>query len=269
MKNISLDKYLCVKCGQCVAVCPSHIFRRTTPNVYPVCTDYASEVCISCNHCQAVCPVGAIKVDGIGTDDCLSMSRDSVPRFEHIENLARARRSIRCYTDAAVEDKEIESLLDIVRYAPSARNGLPVKWIAVNNRKKVKELAGYVATWAETQLNSELLLAEWKSGNDPFFRGAPCVLAAYTNETAMWPVVDASIAVATLDLCATAKRLGSCWAGYFVRAAQSETDKAKINGWLGLKSDETVQGALMLGHCGEVTYQRIPYRPEAELRWIR
>jgi nitroreductase len=134
----------------------------------------------------------------------------------------------------------------------------------------VLELAALVAEWSKTQLpQSELLVAEWNRKGDPFFRGAPCVAAAYTDETAIWPVVDTAIAVETLDLCAAAKHLGSCWAGYFVHAAQSAGYKVKINDYLGLNANETVHGGLMIGYPGSVTYQRMPYRPETAVKWIQ
>jgi ferredoxin len=269
MAEITIDKYLCVKCGQCIVACPARIYQRKSPNDYPSAASYAEEVCIGCAHCLAVCPVGAITVDGKTNADCVSFADGSVPRFEQIANLARLRRSIRSYSDKPMDNGTIEQMLDVVRYAPTAINGLPVKWIAVNGRKKVLELAALVSEWSKTQLpKSALLLAEWERGGDPFFRGAPCVIIAYTDETAVWPVVDATIAVETLDLCAAAKHLGSCWAGYFVRAAQSKESKGAINAWLGLKDNETAQGGLMLGHTGTVAYQRIPYRPELSLRWI-
>ena len=109
----------------------------------------------------------------------------------------------------------------------------------------------------------------WDSGGDPIFRGAPCVIGTYTHDaTAHWSPMDATIAVETLDLCASAMRLGTCWAGLFVRAAQS-SEKDTINKWLGLNEGETIHGGLMIGHIGEETYQRIPHRPEAPKIWIR
>jgi len=144
-----------------------------------------------------------------------------------------------------------------------------VKWVIVNSAEKVRELAGLVMDWIKEQPKSERLVEGWNQGYDPIFRGAPCVIGAYTDETAsQWATVDTTIAVETLDLCATAMRLGACWAGIFVRAAQS-TQKPVLNKWLGLRETDTLHGGLMLGHTGEETYQRIPYRPEAPKIWIR
>ncbi|MDR0336076.1 MAG: nitroreductase family protein [Planctomycetaceae bacterium] len=263
MKKIILDKYLCVRCGQCIGACPARLFDRPTLNDYPETIENADEFCISCHHCLAVCPVHALSIDGIDGTMCLDFVRESFPRFEHIATLARMRRSIRRYADKPLEKQVIEQLLDVVRWAPSAKNKLPVKWLVVNNRNKVLELEELVVQW----LRSQPQLSNVREVNEPngIFRGAPCVVVAYTDATALWPAMDTAIAVETLDLCATAMRLGACWAGYFIRASQNDPT---INRWLGLSETEIVHGGLMLGYIGDEAYQRVPYRPELELRWI-
>jgi len=226
-------------------------------------------MCIGCYHCVASCPAGGLTVGGIGRDDCLEYEKNVAVRFEHIAHLIRSRRSIRRYSDKPVTDQTIEQLLDVARWAPTAKNGLPVKWVIINSAKKVHELAGLVMDWIKEQPKSERMVEAWSKGNDPIFRGAPCVIGAYTDDnTAQWSPIDTAIAVETLDLCATVKRLGTCWAGIFVRAAQS-SHKSVLNQWLGLSGTETIHGGLMLGHLGDETYHRIPHRPEAQKIWIR
>ena len=268
MQKIILDQNLCVRCGQCTLVCPSHLLQRKTNKDYPACVEGAEEICLGCHHCVAACPGGALTVGGIGSGDCLEYDKTAVIRFEHIAYLARKRRSIRRYSDKPLEDRVIEQLLDVARWAPTAKNGLPVKWVIINNAAKVRELAGMVMDLIKKQPKTERMVANWNKGGDPVFRGAPCVIGAYTNdESASWSPIDTAIAVETLDLCAAAMRLGTCWAGIFIRAAQSP-DKP-LNKWLGLNKTETIHGGLMIGHVGEEGYQRIPHRPEAQKIWIR
>jgi nitroreductase/NAD-dependent dihydropyrimidine dehydrogenase PreA subunit len=263
MAKIVLDKYLCVRCGQCVGTCPARLLQRNSVNEYPSVVANAEQHCISCCHCLSVCPVGAISVNGINSGMCLEIVKDNLPRFEHIATLARMRRSIRRYDDRPLENRVIEQILDVVRWTPSAMNGLPVKWLVINYREKVLELEKLVAQWFQRQPDSQHSRNLYEE--NAVFRGAPCVVAAYTNSTAIWPVVDAVIAIETLDLCAAAMRLGSCWAGYFIRAAQNDQE---IKKQLGLAESETIQGALMLGYSRDEAYQRIPYRPELDIRWI-
>lgn len=266
MDKIVIDKYSCVRCGQCSASCPSFLIRQETHNDYPSVIPKAEDFCISCNHCVAVCPVGAVTVGNVTSEMCEPVIKESFPRFDHIATLARMRRSIRRYADKPLDDRVIAQMLDVVRWAPTAKNGLPVKWLVVNSREKILELTELVLDWLQTQPGGEGLKSAWDRGIDPIFRGAPCLVAAYTRKDAMWPDVDTTIAVETLDLCVTAMRLGSCWAGYFVRTAQNDP---KINQWFELDTDCTIRGGLMIGHIGDEVYQKMPYRPELDIHWVR
>jgi nitroreductase/Pyruvate/2-oxoacid:ferredoxin oxidoreductase delta subunit len=268
MPKITHDRNLCIRCGQCTLACPNRIFERPTNKDFPNVAG-AVDACVSCYHCVASCAAGALTVDGVGVNDCLDFDSAAAVRFEHIAHLVRKRRSIRRYADKPLDNRVIEQLLDVVRWAPSAKNGLPIKWVIVNSTAKVRELAGIVMEWVKKQPGAERMVEVWNKGDDPVFRGAPCVIGAYTsNISAHWSEIDTAIAVETLDLCATAMRLGTCWAGIFVRAAQSQ-DRPTINKWLGLEETETIHGGLMLGHIGEETYRRIPHRPEAPKIWIK
>jgi nitroreductase len=223
------------------------------------------ERCISCNHCIAICPVNAISVNGLDSSDCDLFLAGIYPRLEHIMTLVQMRRSIRNYSDVPVERSQVEQLLNAMRWAPTAKNRLPVKWLVINGREKVVELGGLVIDWFRRLKGVEEMIAAWEEGRDPIFRGAPCVVAAYTTADATWAAVDCSIAMQTLDYCATAMRLGTCWAGYFIHAAQKDKE---INNWLGLERNEEIHAALMIGNTGGEFYQKIPPRPELKIKWI-
>lgn len=266
MRNIQIDKAHCIKCGQCVLTCPGALFIQESPQDFPQTVEKAGEWCIGCAHCVASCPVGVIAIDEIDQAACQTISKDGIPRFEHIANLVRMRRSIRNYSEQPLERSKLEQVLDVVRWAPTARNGLSVRWLVADNRETVMELASLVIEWMRPIDSFKIIVEEWDRGEDRIMRGAPALVIAYTDTDALWPVVDSTIAVETLDLCATAMRLGCCWAGYFVLAAQNF--KEKINERLGLSEAQTVQGALMLGYPGNEAYQRIPWRKELDLRWL-
>ena len=268
MPKITLDRNLCMQCGQCTLVCPNRLLQRQTNKDYPACVSGADDICIGCQHCVAACPGGALNVGGVGSHDGLEFDKTAVIRFEHLAHLIRKRRSIRRYSDKPLESRAIEQLLDVVRWSPTAKNGLSLKWVIINNAKKVRELAGLVMDGTKTMPHTERMVEAWNQGDDPVFRGAPCVVGAYVDDlTSHWSPIDAAIAIGTLDLCATAMRLGTCWAGIFVKAAQASGKP--INKWLGLNESETIHGGLMIGHIGEEIYQRIPHRPEAPKIWIQ
>ncbi|MGL6226437.1 MAG: nitroreductase family protein [Thermoguttaceae bacterium] len=265
MPKIIVDKSSCVPCGLCVLTCPNGLFVRPTEDSTPELLLGAEELCIKCAHCVAACPVGAIQIDDITQTQCHSIPRTSLPRFEHVATLVRTRRSIRHFREKLLTRAEIEQLLDVVRWAPSARNRLPLKWIVVHGPDKVHELGQVMVDWMQDKEPFQRQVAAWNEGKDLILRSAPVLIVAYSDEKDDWGDVDGAIAVQSLDYCAVAKRYATCWAGYFIRAAQNDP---KTQDWLGLKKGEKVRGALMIGYPGEETYNRIPHRKEATTSWI-
>ncbi len=266
MPRIEVDKYLCVGCERCVLSCPNRLFHVEGAKNIPEPIPDAGEKCISCYHCVAICPVRGISVGNVSGRQCEPIPTDAVPRFEHIATLLRSRRSIRRFSAKPLDERTLEQMLDVVRWAPTARNLLPVKWVVVNGRDKMRELGSLTAEWMRTVEGGLGLAQAWDDGVDHLLRGAPCLAVAYTEEDALWPEVDCTIAVETLDLSAAAMRIGACWAGYFIQAARHSQP---INRWLGLSETQTVQAALMLGYTDIEIYGHIPVRPELDVRYIR
>ena len=262
---IQINRTQCVRCGQCFLSCPNQLFAHNNHNESPLIASWAADVCIQCGHCVAGCPAGAIAVNRMGPEDCQTIPRESVPRFEHIATLVRMRRSIRNFKEQPLETAKLEALLDVVCWAPTARNLQPIKWTVVQGREKMLELGQLTADAMRTQEHYKRQVEAWDNGNDVILRGAPTMVIASTGAEAILPEIDCTIAIETLDLCAVTMQLGSCWAGYFIRAAQVSP---AIQSWLRLKTGEKVQAALLLGYPNLENYKRIPFRNELEIEWI-
>lgn len=115
----------------------------------------------------------------------------------------RGRKSVRSYTDRAVEREKIEQILEAGRLSPSA-----------NNRQEWKFI---VVTRPETR--QKLVRAAMNQG---FIGQAPVVLAACATESDKVMMcghptyaVDVSIAFAYMLLQAYELGLGTCWIGAF------------------------------------------------------
>lgn len=265
MHSIQIQSSGCLRCGRCVAVCPCYLFRQESSSSSTTLSPKSEDHCVGCLHCAAMCPAGVITVDGKNHEHCVPVSTATIPSFEQIATLATMRRSIRCYQPQPVDKDTLSQLMNVLRWSPTARNGLPVKWVIVNRRDLVIELLEMVIDWMKTQPECVPIVRAWENGVDIVGRGAPCIALAYTDETALWPVMDATIAATTLDLCAAAQKLGSCWAGFFVRAAQHFRP---IPQKLGLTDTQTIQAGLLLGYPDKEVYTRIPWRPELDIRWM-
>ena len=67
----------------------------------------------------------------------------------------------------------------------------------------------------------------------------------------------------TFELLAITEGLGSCWAGFFFRAASHWPPLQEA---LELPAGNTITGAMMTGYPKH-PYQRIPLRNEARITW--
>jgi nitroreductase len=109
-------------------------------------------------------------------------------------DLLERRRSIRKYTDRAVEPEKVEALIEAALRSPSGRGINPWEFILVQDRGLLSKLA------------------EAKQHGAAFLKGAPLGIVVCANpEKSDTFVEDASIASIIIQLAAESLGLGSCW----------------------------------------------------------
>jgi len=140
--------------------------------------------------------------------------------MELIEGL-RTRRSIRSYQEKDVPDDIIEELLDIARWAPSATNSQPWRFIIIKDKERKARLRGGLRD-AVVSFSKHIL-------------EAPVVIVAWYEPSLMlkrYQVSDVSNALTYFLLAAHAKGLGTCWIGWFsedrVKTVLNLPKKAKV-----------------------------------------
>jgi nitroreductase len=108
--------------------------------------------------------------------------------------LLESRRSIRKYTDRAVEPEKVQLLIEAALRSPSGRGINPWEFIIVEDRQILAKLA------------------EAKQHGAAFLKGAPLGIVVCANpEKSDTFVEDASIASIIIQLAAESLGLGSCW----------------------------------------------------------
>jgi nitroreductase len=138
----------------------------------------------------------------------------------------RDRRSIRRYQRKGVPDEKLMQVLEAGRWAPSAHNSQPRKFIMIKDEKTRKELAR---------------IAPYGS----FLAEAPVAIAVVIDPSlSNHPVEDGAAATQNMLLAAHALGLGSCWIGSY---GSGYEDSAKRI--LGIPDDKRLLSLISLGYA--------------------
>lgn len=272
MTLIRINQKSCNQDGFCAAVCPSQIIDFQKGR-YPSLKPGTEAACIRCGHCVAVCPTGSLDHNAMAAEQCPPVQAGMKLSAESTEHFLRSRRSIRVYKNMAVEPSRLERLIRMARYAPSGRNTQGVGWLVLGQPDELRRIAASVADWMRWVIDNDpetvaamhldKILAYWEKGIDSIFRGAPVVIVAHAEEENPRALTTCTIALTYLELAATGLRLGCCWAGYLMKAAD---DYPPLPQALALPEGHRCYGAMMVGYP-RYTYHRLPLRNEPKITW--
>lgn len=145
------------------------------------------------------------------------------------------RRSIRHYKQQEVPEKDLEEIIDLARFAASAANAQPLRYIIIRSDSLVKSVFDNVA-WA----------AYVKPLRTPIWNeSAPkCFIAVTAPAVKIDSALpDAGAAIQSLMLAAYEKGLGTCWIGAF--------DRIKIDELLAMPNNRQVIFLVAIGYPDE------------------
>jgi nitroreductase len=140
----------------------------------------------------------------------------------------KGRRSIRSYRPKAIPDEVLNQVLEAGRWAPSASNFQPWKFVVVRD-DKVKEELARTATYGS------------------FLTDAPAAIAVVIDPwSSNHPVEDGAAATQNMLLAAHALGLGSCWIGCYNSSYEGQARRI-----LGVPDDRRLLSLISLGYPAE------------------
>ena len=140
----------------------------------------------------------------------------------------KERRSVRKYEPKTVPEEELTQILEAGRWAPSASNAQPWKFIVVRDEKVKSELAR-VAVYGR------------------FLAEAPAAIAVVIDPQASnHPVEDGAAATQNMLLAAHALGLGTCWIGSYDSAYEERAKQV-----LGIPGDKRLLSLISVGYPAE------------------
>lgn len=175
--------------------------------------------------------------------------------------LIKTRRSIRQYEDKEIDEDTIKEIIEAGKYAPSAENRQPWKFIVITNKKLIQELSNEIKKQLtlilrkrfikKTSLAKELkdqnvkqfISAIAYSEEDKIFFNAPVVVFIVTEDK---PMYDESCACCAQNimLAAHSKGIGSCWIGFAHIIDEDQTIIDKI----GIPKNHHISATITLGY---------------------
>lgn len=177
----------------------------------------------------------------------------------------KERRSVRQFTEAKVDEAQLEAILEAGLFAPSAHNQQPWHFTLITNAELLRDMNHLAKETAKTS-NIEFLQ---KIGNNPDFHvfyKAPALIVVSGDDGAMNPKADTAAAAQNMLLAAESLGLGACWIG-MLRLCVGQGGERFV------KAFELPEGyspyfAIAIGHKAH-TGQHAPSRKPNKVNYIR
>ena len=307
---VKIDEKKCVGCGICVKHCPTQTLALTEKDAdgrrfakFVAMGDYFTKICIACHNCEVICPHGALEfphyyqvdkgywktgfdypdVDHNGFPN--PFMEKKTPEFNKIEDrLTEAekviykRRSVRLYKKKEVPREAIHRIIEAGRFAPSAGNGQPWRFLVIRDPKLLLEINEATINWttkmsklyqgknfwrqvlkntlavvrpkAIDQRPMLAMQALYENGRrDVFFGAKTCILVLQNSLGISNPYFDAGICSQNMVLAAHSMGLGTCYVGFISSGMGMDGELKKIKKRLGVKWPyNTVATAITIGY---------------------
>ena len=257
---IVIDENKCIKCFECVRICPTSSLYKKHENLQMA--KDAAVRCIRCAHCLAICPEDAITIPCYTDESEITPIPDFKLDPETILNFMRARRSTRLFKPDPVDKKDLEILINAARYAPSGHNDQTSEFTIITG-KRVKEIKDTIIQEISPVLKSlpddpvaaaerlknflpkassdmiismlgimrELVQVMAAGGRDRLFWDAPAlIIISAKKESSGFPAAleNACLSAAYLMLMAEAIDLGTCSMGILIYSLELSRKVKKL-----------------------------------------
>lgn len=260
---ININKEKCIGCLTCIAVCPFTALSEEEGTPYLA----KPMACLKCMHCAAACPKEAItygEASAVLQQEPQLIGENFADELK--EHILR-RRSYRHFSERPVARDLIEEALELVSWAPSAKNQHTTKWIIIDSRETIDKIMDHILDHAKSTGVSPEIVSEYEIGKNVVMGNASTLLLAYARDTAISPETDTAIAMTTAELYLQSKGVGTCWAGYLKRMCNSVPAIKELLPQL--PKDHSFYGAFMMGYPEDEEYLYIPERiKRADIEWV-
>ncbi len=192
----------------------------------------------------------------------------------------KERRSIRNYLDKEVPKEIIEEIIEAGKYAPSAENRQPWKFIVITDKVLIKELSEEIKKQIGTMLKQRrkwkrkfkeledkevltFLQAVAMAKKDIIFYEAPVVIFIVTEDE-MFNDESCACCAQNMMLAAWSMGIGSCWIGF----AKFLEGNKKMMEKIGVPEGHHISACLIFGYPASVPKPQLRNPMADVIKWI-
>ncbi|MFP4225273.1 MAG: nitroreductase family protein [Desulfobacterales bacterium] len=308
----------CTQCKACVDTCPTSCLQWDAEKKQPYATglDGIELACIACNNCEAVCPGDCIRMRGeyrvlegryktpedkfgemsfprpFGENDAHRSYEEIARDLTETEKMLYERRSIRLFKNKPVPREILQRLVEAGRFAPSAGNGQPFKFLVVTdpetisavdkqcakvltmikkaylgNGKLRKSLISLLSAISANKWDQRPIAAMEKvnQNNDSITFGAPVVIHVLKDKRGIsHPDICTALAAHNMVLAAHSLGLGTCYIGFI---ASTIPYAPRVRKMLGIEYPYELVTSICVGYP-KLKYDRPVARGQVPVEWI-
>jgi len=193
----------------------------------------------------------------------------------------KERRSTRLFKEIPLDKSTINSIIQVGKFAPSAKNSQPWQFIVITNKETIQELSLQVKYEIKKILRRRVIYQIFNpdlrkketlqslygltmAKKDVIFHEAPVVVFIVTKK-GVFNDESCACCAENMMLAAHSLEIGSCWIGFAHFLGQNKRVLERI----GVPKNMHIAAALIFGHPTE-TNKKIPIRkPMADvINWI-
>ena len=170
-----------------------------------------------------------------------------------IENIL-TRRSIRKYTGQQISDKDLETILEAGRYAPSGSNSQTWHFTVIQNKEKLLKLNECIkAAFEKIEVDENTYVSiragktASKNNDYNFYYKAPTLIIVSNDANYGNAMADCACALENMFLSASCLKLCSCWINQVTWLGNDKTVRSFLTE-LGIPQNYKVCGSMALGY---------------------
>lgn len=289
MKNM-INQEFCKQCKLCIEVCPCNVIVYNGKVHF---IDGNSAICLKCGQCMAVCSQKAININTLYYGTNILEKPENKLSYDDFQAFIMNRRSIRNFRGQPVPREILEKIIHAVSFAPFGSAHDAVHITVINNREVIRkalpfmsEFYDQVVKWLENPIMQFIIKKKKgqetfntmknhlypiaKSGNykldqgDRITRGAPALIIFHADKGAEEHTNNSLIYAVYAMLAAHSLGLGSTLVG-LVPAAINKVAVVK-NIFTIPKNHEAII-SLVVGYP-KIQYKYAIKREKHNVHWI-